>query len=329
MAVQMLLEVEKIVGHSIPDSILVDHPTIAQLADELNASGVSRARPFIQIQPGTDRPPLFFFHGDYDGGYYARRVARLLGPDQPFISVAPHGLGSERIPDSIEAMAADRLRPIIEAYPTGPFRLAGYCNGGMVALSVANLLVRSGRDVDSVFLIDAPTLNFRPGARRLFQSVTQRFDAISPEWETRAPPLAAAFDLIWRQAANLQVYRRDPHLVRHAIEKLVRPRRRASKFVRPDLAKLPAEMRQRERAMAKIYNRLFRKYIPEKTNLSVVYFAAENDGNHVRHLGPNVEVVNVPGGHWGCITTHVDSLAHELAVRLQALDGISKALLSV
>src|SRR6202011_2547393 len=31
LAVQMLLEVEKIVGHSVPESILVDHSTIQQL----------------------------------------------------------------------------------------------------------------------------------------------------------------------------------------------------------------------------------------------------------------------------------------------------------
>jgi thioesterase domain-containing protein len=302
--------------------MLVDHPTIAQLANGLTDTAPQQARPFIQIQGGDARPPLFFFHGDYEGGYYTRRVARLLGPDQPFISVAPHGLGAEPIPATIEAMAADRLRPILDAQPEGGFRLAGYCNGGMVALSVAALLVESGRQVDSVFLIDAPTLNFRPTARKFFNALAQRFATVSPEWETRMPPLAATVDMVWRQVANFQIYRRDPHLLRHAVEKLVRPAQRESKFVRPDLAKLPADMRRRERDMARVYNRLFRKYMPAKTELPIVYFAAENDGNHARHLGPNVEVVNVPGGHWGCITTHVDALAHELVIRLRALDAM-------
>jgi thioesterase domain-containing protein/acyl carrier protein len=320
MAVQMLLEVEKIVGHAIPESMLVDHPTIAQLAAGLVSATPLQARPIIQVQSGDARPPLFFFHGDYDGGYYTRRIARLIGPDQPFIAIAPHGLGPEPIPNSIEAMAFDRLRHILEIQPAGPFRLAGYCNGGMVALGVAKMLVEAGQQVDAVFLIDAPTLNFRPGARRFFQALTRRCESISPGWETQIPPLAAAVDLVWRQASNLQVYRRDPHLVRHAFAKVFRPARSGAKFVRPDLAKLPADMRRREQDMARIYNRLFRKYMPPKTELPIVYFAAENDGRDVHHLGPTIEVVNVPGGHWGCITTHVDVLARELGQRLRAIE---------
>jgi thioesterase domain-containing protein len=261
-----------------------------------------QARPLIHIQGGDNRPPLFFFHGDYGGGYYTRRIARLLGPDQPFISVAPHGIGPELIPETIEAMASDRLRLLLKTQPEGPFRLAGYCNGGMVALDLAKRLVEAGRRVDAVFLIDPPTLNFRPAARRFFRGFTKFLEAISPSWEQQVPKLATAVDFLWRQAANLQVYRRDPSLLRHALAKLVGPRRR-------------------DRGMARISNRLFRKYMPSKTELPVVYFAAENDGDDVRHLGPNVEIVRLPGGHWGCITTHVDVLTHEIGARLQALDS--------
>jgi thioesterase domain-containing protein len=298
-----------------------DRSTIAQFAAALMSDEHSQARPLIHIQGGNKRPPLFFFHGDYDGGYYTRRIARVLGPDQPFISVAPHGAGPELIPESFEAMASDRMRLFLEAQPEGPFRLAGYCNGGMVALDLAKKLVEAGRQVDAVFLIDAPTLNFRPAARRFFRGLTKGLEAINPAWERQAPKLAAAVDLIWRQAANLQVYRRDPRLMRHAVAKLVGSRRRVVNANGPDLTKLPAEMRRREQEMARIYNRLFRKYMPSKTELPVVYFAAENDGSDLRHLGPNVEIVYVPGGHWGCITTHVDVLAYELGARLRALDS--------
>jgi hypothetical protein len=189
----------------------------------------------------------------------------------------------------------------------------------MVALSLAKLLVESGRQVDAVFLVDAPTLNFRPAACRFFQGLTRSFQAISPAWEKRVPSLAAAVDLIWRQTANLQVYRRDPILLRHAVTKLIGPARGDVKSGKRNLAKVPVELRRREQEMAKIYNRLFRKYVPPKTGLPIINFAAENKGKDLRYLGHSVEVVKVPGGHWGCITTHVDVLAHELGTRLQAL----------
>jgi thioesterase domain-containing protein/acyl carrier protein len=321
MAMQMLLEVEKIVGHSVPSSMFVDRSTIAQLAAALMSGEHSQARPLIQIQGGNKRPPLFFFHGDYDGGYYTRRIARLLGPDQPFISVAPHGIGPELIPESIEAMAADRLQLFLDSRPEGSFRLAGYCNGGMVALDLARRLVQTGRQVDAVFLIDTPTLNFRPAPRWFFRGLTKCLEAISPGWEQKAPAVAATVDLIWRQTANLGVYRRDPNLLRNAVAKLVGPRPNALKAHGPDFARLPAELQRREREMARTYNRLFRKYMPSKTELPIIYFAAENDGTHLRDLEPNVEIVQVPGGHWGCITTYVDVLAYELGARLRALDS--------
>src|SRR5690349_9989294 len=79
--------------------------------------------PLISVQSGDGRPPLFFFHGDYDDGAYTKRFASALGVNQSFVSIPPHGLVSEPIPDSIEAMALDRLGPILQAQPEGPFRL--------------------------------------------------------------------------------------------------------------------------------------------------------------------------------------------------------------
>jgi len=81
-----------------------------------------------------------------------------LGPEISLIAVAPHGLGGEPIPPSIEAMAADRLPAILEAQPAGPYRLAGHCVGGVVALETARLLMRMNRQVETVIMIDSPWL---------------------------------------------------------------------------------------------------------------------------------------------------------------------------
>jgi hypothetical protein len=51
----------------------------------------------------------------------------------------------------------------------------------------------------------------------------------------------------------------------------------------------------------------------------VVYFSAEYGGGPLHNLGPRVEVVTLPGGHWGCITTHVAVLAEHLRSRLEEL----------
>jgi acyl-CoA synthetase (AMP-forming)/AMP-acid ligase II/thioesterase domain-containing protein/acyl carrier protein len=315
MAVQFILKLEEIVGHCVPHSILMEHPTVAQLASILLKGDALREQPLVVVQEGNSRAPLFFFHGALEGGYYTRRIAALLGPDQSLISIAPHGLVLEPIPDSIEAMALDRLPLVLEAQQEGPFRLAGYCNGGLVALSLATMLVERGRSVDSVFIIDTPTLNFNRAARRFFGTLTKGFETISPAWEKRAPLVAATIDSIWRQVSNLQVYRRNLGALTLLASKFITRRIDDDKY-----ADLHRDVRSRERALTRIYTRLFRKYMPRKTEIPVVYFSAEHDGRHMLQLCPNIEIVNVPGGHWGCITTHLDVLANELRLRLHALD---------
>ncbi len=109
-------------------------------------------------RPMTPRP-LLFFHGDWSwGGFYVEHLARKLGREISLIAVAPHGPGGEPIPPSIEAMAADRLAAILEAQPTGPYRLAGHCVGGIVAFETARLLTNLNHQVETVVMIDSPVM---------------------------------------------------------------------------------------------------------------------------------------------------------------------------
>ena len=327
MALQMLLELEAIVGHEIPETVLFDRSTIRQLARGIPEINSSKTMTLVPVQPKGDRPPLFFFHGDYIGyGYYTRRLAHLLGSGQPFYSVAPHGLDSESIPPSIEQMAAERLPLILKMQPHGPFRLGGYCNGGIVAFEVARLLSRAGHRVDLVALIDTPTLNARPSVRVVHRNIDKMMRLVSDDWETSHPQLASAFDLVWRQFSNFEqsslvVY--SSNMLSAFQRRLFRRPKRAGAPANASVSSGAAQLREklegRDKYLARTYNRLFRRYFPEKTEAPVVYFSAEYTGGRLQGLGPNVELVPLPGGHWGCITTHVDVLAGHLRRRLEAL----------
>jgi acyl-CoA synthetase (AMP-forming)/AMP-acid ligase II len=167
LAMAMLCEVEQLTGKTIPSSILFEARTIRQLAQKLLALEIE-PKPVIHLNPSGDLPPLFLFHGDYNGGgLYTAKLATALGPDQPLFVVAPHDLGREAIPLSIEQIAADRLALVLRAQPKGPYRLSGYCLGGIVAFEVARLLMAAGEKVEFVGIIDAPTV----GARRSVQLV--------------------------------------------------------------------------------------------------------------------------------------------------------------
>ena len=95
----------------------------------------------MKLQEHGGRRPLFFFHGDLNGGgFYCRELARHLGPEQPVFAIHPLGLDDRPVPATIEAMATEHLARMRELQPRGPYFLGGYCNGGLMAYEVARRL---------------------------------------------------------------------------------------------------------------------------------------------------------------------------------------------
>jgi oxalate---CoA ligase len=161
LATELMLELRQLTGKTLPDSLLFESSTVRALAQRLNAKETPSAKAAVRIGGASEgAAPLVFFHGDWTrGGFYLEHLARKLGPEVSLIAVAPHGVGGETMPPSIEEMAADRLPAILAAQPTGPYRLAGHCVGGIVALETARLLMRLNHRVDSVVMIDSPLMN--------------------------------------------------------------------------------------------------------------------------------------------------------------------------
>ena len=155
LATELVSQTERRLGISIPDSLLFEASTIRRLAEIFSRSPEVQQKAVYQVSGTMGQCPLFFFHGDWtNGGFYLKEFARSLGPEQPLVAVAPHGMKGERVPPSLEEMAAQRLPQILDFQPRGPFRLGGHCVGGMVALETARLLVASGHDVHMVAMID-------------------------------------------------------------------------------------------------------------------------------------------------------------------------------
>ena len=74
---------------------------------------------------------------------------------------------------------ADRLPLIVNAQPQGPYRLCGYCSGGLVAFEVARMLIAAGfgKIVEIVVMVDFPTLVF---AHRFVQTIFSMLDRVRP-----------------------------------------------------------------------------------------------------------------------------------------------------
>jgi acyl-CoA synthetase (AMP-forming)/AMP-acid ligase II/thioesterase domain-containing protein len=280
LAMEMLLEVERIVGRAVPETILFGAETVRQFAARVSAPTDAPATPFFQPHACGNRSPLYFFNGDLVSGHASmRRMVELLGPDYPIISINPHGLRGEPIPTSIEAMAADRLPFILAKQSSSPFLLGGKCNGAMVAFEVARLLMAAGHKVDLVTLVDPPTVSARPIPRAILGLLK---------------PLVSPYLLRWtfEQMTRLERYLKRPANKQTAIAD----------------AEIPTVLWDAHSiAMA--------QYCPAPLEVPVAFYAADHDGRAWRHLSSQLELIQVPGGHLGCLMIGAELLVDHLRRR--------------
>ena len=156
-AVRLIQQIERLFDQRLPLSILHADPTVESLARVLlDRDRMCLRDPIMKLQEHGGRRPLFFFHGDLNGGgFYCRELARHLGPEQPVFAIHPLGLDDRPVPATIEAMATEHLARMRELQPRGPYFLGGYCNGGLMAYEVACRLATAGEPVEPVVLIAA------------------------------------------------------------------------------------------------------------------------------------------------------------------------------
>ncbi|HEY0256756.1 MAG TPA: amino acid adenylation domain-containing protein, partial [Candidatus Methylacidiphilales bacterium] len=145
LVMKMMVEVEKLVSRPVGVQAMLEGGTIRELAATIRHPVTAEPLPLmLWMQEGAERKlPLFFAHGDYVfGGLYCRRLIRRLGPDQPFIALAPHGTFGGEMPERFEQIATSYITWIRSVQPTGPYQLGGFCNGAIAMYEVAQQLIR-------------------------------------------------------------------------------------------------------------------------------------------------------------------------------------------
>ncbi|XVQ08588.1 amino acid adenylation domain-containing protein [Spirillospora sp. CA-255316] len=110
----------------------------------------------LPIRAAGDRPPVFFVHpaGGLSWGYFG--FQRHLGADRPVYGLQARAFTQADLPGSVEEMAEDYLEQIRSVRPDGgPWHLAGWSLGGLVAYEMARRLQERGERVGLLALIDA------------------------------------------------------------------------------------------------------------------------------------------------------------------------------
>lgn len=157
LAVRLFAQIKTQLGRNLPPTMLLEHPTIAQLAGKLQEN--QEEKPWSALVPlnaNGQGVPLFCLHGGGNHVFFYRELARQLGADQAVYALQSIGLdGLQDRHKSIEEMASHYLEEIQAIYPDGPYAILGYCFSNAIGLEMSRRLRAAGKEVALLAIIDS------------------------------------------------------------------------------------------------------------------------------------------------------------------------------
>ncbi len=168
-AVQMMTKVKQVTGKKLPLTALFQNSTIHKLAGQLNgfnqvgtakSGGVTIENQgftsLVPIRESGSKPALYLVHGGGLHVLFYQNMVKYMDADQPIFALQARGLNGDEEPlDRIEDMAAHYISEILRSNPDGPYCLAGYSLGGIIAWEMAKQLKEMGKEVLMLSLFDA------------------------------------------------------------------------------------------------------------------------------------------------------------------------------
>jgi acetoacetyl-CoA synthetase len=156
LAIELMAEIEKAFGQDLPMTAVYDAPTVMALAQVIVEQSRPVASCLVLLKPGAQAEPLFIAHGLGGSVMELRHVANAIDTGRPVYGIEAQGLDGSAEPfDNIEDMARFYIEAIRQVQPHGPYLLAGFSFGGLVALEMAQLLSRENETVQFLALLDS------------------------------------------------------------------------------------------------------------------------------------------------------------------------------
>ncbi|WP_071827427.1 non-ribosomal peptide synthetase [Xenorhabdus bovienii] len=159
LAVQLLNRMRE-QDMAVPLTTLFAHPTLCDLAIAIGERFAQSTSPFdanpVPLNPTGYLPPLFLVHETSGDPLVYSPLAALLPPELPVYALQALGIHTlEHPPASLEALAACHIQAIRRVQPQGPYRLAGWSIGGLIAYEMAQQFMSCGETVEFLGMIDS------------------------------------------------------------------------------------------------------------------------------------------------------------------------------
>ncbi|MFI5153658.1 MAG: amino acid adenylation domain-containing protein [Chitinophagales bacterium] len=179
IAVKVMRKLEEKTGHHLPITSLFEAPTVEKLSNLLDLDDNKIFwKSLVPIKPDGNKPPLYIVHGSGLTVLVFSNLAKGMDPDQPVYGLQARGLNGEDPFDKIEDIAAYYISEILSQNPNGPYCLAGYSFGGIVAFEMAKQLTAMGKEINMLAIFDTNADNsdyYLPTKERLNRKFRRQF----------------------------------------------------------------------------------------------------------------------------------------------------------
>jgi amino acid adenylation domain-containing protein len=318
---------------SLPLATLLQARSISALAQAVeagaNGAGLSMASPapvrkvsslqeswLATVRDGGDLPPVFGIHGGDGGILFYRELADRMPTDRPFMAIESPELSNndEIVVASVEDTASRYVEMVRDFRPEGPYLLAGYSFGGVVAYEMARQLVEAGAEVPYLVLLDTEN----PAIDRKQYSLVERLS------------------VFWNSNNDLPLLKRFKRLagrIRGGVETNLRVKAEIAEAQRSEAAEAHSELRSIQ--LREAHYRAMLDYQPKPYPGALTLFRADTVNDKFEtppdygwsSLVGEIRIVDIPGEHLTIFSEeNVESLARKFAARMPAEQAARRAL---
>jgi amino acid adenylation domain-containing protein len=156
VAVKIMARLEQETGKRLPLATLFEYSTVEKLAArlEIDAEAITWES-LVPIKPKGSKMPLYIVHGAGLNVLLFNALAMNMDEEQPVYGLQAKGLnGIDEPLDVMEEIAANYVDEIINHDPVGPYAVAGYSLGGLIAYEMAKQMLALGKDVKMLAMFD-------------------------------------------------------------------------------------------------------------------------------------------------------------------------------
>lgn len=166
-SVRAALRLEEVLGHELPPGLIYQAPSARALSATLARARLHADTHLSLLQPGGEGPPLFCVADLFGQPFNYLSLARELAPERTVYGLAPGPMEASFTADGdVGALTRAFQAEVRRISPRGPYLIAGYSAGGVLAACLASALEAEGCQVRLV-LLDSTLYSRRPTAKSL------------------------------------------------------------------------------------------------------------------------------------------------------------------